>query len=299
AWISTASHGRLTRASSPSHAPPRTAPTTSRPILRICNATWCPRYGSLWSLTLSPRATQASQLVFDHGRASSLTLSPDGNLLAFISTRGTGQREHRFLALFDLRKHTLTFPAASTGNDSAPAFSRDGKQLAWLRSPFVTAPEFAPDRTSANPWSIQVLDLTTMQSRTAFSPAPNVRGSVLPRMSTGEPRLFWTARGNILFASEADGWVHLYALDPAHSDHPPQLLTEGSFEVEDPSISADGTTLVYASNQAGHDPLDADRRHLWMLKPDTDPNPTQLTSGAGIETHPQLSAESKALVALI
>src|SRR6185437_9514149 len=46
---------------------------------------------SIWSLTLTPKATQATQLVFDHGRASSLTLSPDGNLLAFISTRGTGQ----------------------------------------------------------------------------------------------------------------------------------------------------------------------------------------------------------------
>jgi len=254
---------------------------------------------SIWSLTLSPKAAQPAQLVFDHGRASSLTLSPDGNLLAFISTRGTGQREHSFLALFDLRQHTLTFPAASTGNDSAPAFSRDGKQLAWLRSPFTTAPEFAANRTSANPWSIQVLDLASMQSRAAFTASPSVAGSVLPRMSTGSPRLFWTAHGTILFASEADGWVHLYELDLAHTDRLPQLLTEGPFEVEDPSISADGTTLVYASNQAGHDPLDTDRRHLWMLKPDIDPNPTQVTGGAGIETHPQLSAESNALVALI
>ena len=254
---------------------------------------------SIWSLTLSPKSTQATQLVFDHGRASSLTLSPDGNLLAFISTRGTGQREHSFLALFDLRTHALTFPAASTGDDSAPAFSRDGKRLAWLRSPFTTAPEFAPNRSSANPWSIQLLDLASGQSHAAFTASPNVAGSVLPHMSSGEPRLFWTAHGHIIFASEADGWVHLYQLDPVHSDHAPQLLTEGPFEVEDPAMSADGTLLVYASNQAVNDPLDVDRRHIWTVEPDTDPNPTEITRGAGIETHPQISSESHSLVALI
>jgi dipeptidyl aminopeptidase/acylaminoacyl peptidase len=91
----------------------------------------------------------------------------------------------------------------------------------------------------------------------------------------------------------------MYALDPAHTDHAPQLLTEGPFEVEDPAISADGTTLVYASNQAINDPLDADRRHIWHLQLDTSPDPNEITHGAGIETHPQLSAESQALVALI
>jgi len=254
---------------------------------------------SIWSFTISPKAAQPAPLVFDHGHASSLTLSPDGNLLAFISTRGTGQREHGFLALFDLRTHVLTFPAASTRNDSAPAFSRDGKELAWLRSPFTTAPEFATNRTSANPWSIQVLNLASGQSRSAFTAAPNVPGSVLPRMSTGSPRLFWTAHGNIIFASEADRWVHLYEFDPAHTDRAPQLLTEGAFEVEDPAISADGTTLVYASNQALRDPLDSDRRHIWTLELDATPMPNQVTRGVGIETHPQVSTQSHALVALI
>jgi dipeptidyl aminopeptidase/acylaminoacyl peptidase len=254
---------------------------------------------AIWSVALLPKASQPAQLVFDRGRASSLTLSPDGNLLAFISTRGTGQREHSYLALFDLRTHALTFPAAATDNDSAPAFSRDGKQLAWLRSPFVTAPEFAPNRISANPWSIQVLDLASGQAHAAFTAVANTPGSVLPHMSQGEPRLFWTARGRIVFASEADGWVHLYSIDPAHADRSPQLITEGQFEVEDPAISADGTALVYASNEARTDPLDADRRHVWRLELDGEPAPMEITHGAGIETHPQLSAASHALVALI
>jgi dipeptidyl aminopeptidase/acylaminoacyl peptidase len=253
---------------------------------------------AIWSLALSPKAVQPAQLVFDRGRPSSLTLSPDGNLLAFISTRGTGQREHSFLALFDLRTHVLTFPAASTGNDSAPAFSRDGKQLAWLRSPFTTPPEFAASRSSANPWSVQLLDLSTGQSRAAVTAAPNVAGSVLPHMSLGQPRLLWSINNHILYCSEADGWVHLYSLDPFHSEHGPLLLTDGPFEVEDPALSADGRILVFASNQAFRDPLDIDRRHIWQMDLDADPAPVQVTRGAGIETRPVFSSEGN-LAALV
>lgn len=245
---------------------------------------------AIWSLALVPKASQPSQLVFDRGHASSLTLSPDGNLLAYISTRGTGQREHSYLALFDLRTHVLTFPAPSTDNDSAPAFSRDGKQLAWLRSPFTTAPEFAANRSSANPWSIQLLDVATGQARAAFTAAPNVPGSVLPHMSLGGPRLLWSINNHILFCSEADGFVHLYSLDPFHAEHGPLLLTDGPFEVEDPALSADGRILIFASNQYMRDPLDVDRRHIWRMDLDADPAPVEVTRGAGIETHPVFSS---------
>lgn len=248
------------------------------------------REHSIWSLSLSPKGTP-SLLVVDRGHASALTLSPDGNLLAFISTRETGQRQHSYLALFDLRSRTLSFPAASTDNDTAPAFSRDGKQLAWLRSPFVRPPEFTANRYAPNPWSIQLLDLASGHVRAAFTPAPNVPGSVLPHMATGEPRLFWSINNHILFCSEADGWVHLYSLDPLHSEHGPLLLTDGPFEVEDPSLSPDGRVLVFASNQTLRDPLDLDRRHIWRMDLDADPAPVQVTRGAGIETHPVFSSE--------
>lgn len=244
---------------------------------------------AIWMLPLAPKLP-ATQLVFDRGRPSSLTLSPDGNLLAYISTRGSGEREHSYLALFDLRTHALTFPAPSTGNDSAPSFSRDGGQLAWLRSPFTTAPEFAADRSSPNPWSIQLLDLASGRSRAVFTAAPNLPGSVLPHMAVGEPRLFWSINNHIVFASEADGWVHLYSLDPARSAHGPLLLTAGPFEVEDPALSADGRILVYASNQSVRDPLDTDRRHIWRIDLSADGAPFQVTRGAGIETHPVLSS---------
>lgn len=254
----------------------------------------------IWSIALSGAKAGPTQLVVDRGRASQLVLSPDGNLLAFISTRGRGETERSFLALFDLRSHTLTFPSPSTDVDSAPAFSRDGQHLAWLRSPFTSAPEFAPDRVSATPWSIQLLNLATGETHAVFSPPANEPGSVLAHMSTGEPHLLWTSSGEILFPSEADGWVHLYALDPLHADRAPQLLTTGPYEVEDPALSRTGDVLVFASNRVGRDPLDADRRHIWRLDLGSpDAFPAELTRGAGIETHPQVSSDGHTVAALI
>jgi dipeptidyl aminopeptidase/acylaminoacyl peptidase len=261
------------------------------------------RSGQIWIEDFTG-ATAAHQLVLDRGSATSLTLSPDGHTLAYISVRHeANQPSHRFLALFDIPSRTLTFPAPSTGNDSAPAFSPDGQHLAWLRAPFTQAPEFAPDRTSPTPWSIQLLDLTSHATHTIYSPEPNKPGSVLPHMATGQPHLFYTASDRIVFPSEADGWVHLYSLNPS-SAKLPYLLTPGDFEVEDPTFDPSSSTLYFSVNFAGYDPLDRDRRHIMSyLLPRSAEDPVeelgmaQVTSGAGIETRPTASdGELAALV---
>ncbi|HZL28879.1 MAG TPA: prolyl oligopeptidase family serine peptidase [Acidobacteriaceae bacterium] len=267
------------------------------------------------AMPLAPGTRSGSfthQVLFDRGSASALTLSPDGKILAYISHR----RTHSFLALFNLETKTLTFPAPSTGDDSAPIFSRDGKYLAWLRFPFTDPSEFAGNRTSPNPWSIQIDDLSTNQTRTLFQPEPNQPGSAEPRMSTGEPHLYWTAplapttdlssrpkrsaverpavssSGSLLFFSEADGWVHLYSIDPSGTK-PPVLLTPGKFEVQDATLDAENGILLFSANFDGYNPLDRDRRHIMSR---LIPNPSvedlgieQGTSGPSIETHPVVS----------
>ena len=258
------------------------------------------RAGKIYSQDLSsPTPPAATQLVYDRGSASQLTLSPDGSLLAFISRRSEeGEPSHTFLALFDLLTHTLTFPAPSIANDSAPTFSPDGKSLAWLRAPFTEAPEFANPHASPNPWSIQLLDLVTLQTRTAFSPEPNKPGSVLPHLAAGEPRLFFTATNRIIFFSEADGWVHLYSLDPTTSK-PPQLLTPDNGEVEDATFDSDAGTLDYASNMSpsGVSNQSADSRQIWTISLfGTSLAPVALSHNS-IETHPQSSKE--AIAALV
>jgi dipeptidyl aminopeptidase/acylaminoacyl peptidase len=251
--------------------------------------------GKIWGRYLEgdpPLPPPDKPLVYDRGSASQLTLSPDGTLLAFISRRSEeGEPSHGFVALFNLRSHTLSFPAPSTGNDSAPAFSPDGRSLAWLRAPFTEAPEFANPRVSPNPWSIQLLDLASGKVRTVFSPEPNKPGSVLPHVATGEPRLFFAANDAISFFSEADGWVHVYEIQPSGT---PEVLwmTPGPAETEDPVFGKNHRYLMYSSNQPSADPGDRDRRHLWHLdltQPDT--LPVEYTRGNGIETHPVISGD--------
>jgi dipeptidyl aminopeptidase/acylaminoacyl peptidase len=259
--------------------------------------------GQIW-ITDTAAPSAAHQLIYDRGSASSLTLSPDDHLLAFISHRSeANEPSHSFLALYDLNTRTLRFPDPSTSDDSAPSFSPDGTQIAWLRSPFIEPREFSAARTSPTPWSIQLDDLATGTTRTLFSPAPNKPGSLLPRLADGAPRLFFPTNTSVVFYSEADGWVHLYQV---HTENNPcvEWLTPGPFEVEDATLTTDRRYLIYSSNQASPqaspDPrsLDSDRRHLWRIDLTQLAAPVQLTTGAGIETQPQITA-SGTLAALV
>jgi dipeptidyl aminopeptidase/acylaminoacyl peptidase len=245
--------------------------------------------GQIW-ITDTAAPSAAHQLIYDRGSASSLTLSPDDHLLAFISHRSeANEPSHSFLALYDLNARTLRFPDPSTSDDSAPSFSPDGTQIAWLRSPFIEPREFSAARTSPTPWSIQLDDLATGTTRTLFSPAPNKPGSLLPRLADGAPHLFFPTNTSVVFYSEADGWVHLYQI---HTENDPcvEWLTPGPFEVEDATLTTDHRYLIYSSNQPHGDPLDSDRRHLWRVDLTQLAAPVELTTGTGIETHPQITA---------
>jgi dipeptidyl aminopeptidase/acylaminoacyl peptidase len=231
------------------------------------------------------------QLVFDRGAASQLALSPDGRLLAFVSRRReANEPSHSFVALYDLRSRALRFLDPSTSNDFAPAFSPDGRQIAWLRAPFTQPREFASNRTSALPWSIQIADVKDGASRTIFAPEADKPGSVLPHLPDSGPELYFVANDAIDFYSEAGGWLHLYEV-PTEGAGEIAWLTPGNFETEDAAFSPHRKRIVYSSNEAAGDAQDVDRRHLWEVdRTQADAGPVELTHGAGIEMHPQISA---------
>jgi dipeptidyl aminopeptidase/acylaminoacyl peptidase len=207
------------------------------------------RGGQIWMADLGGK-TEVRQMVFDRGSASGLTLSPDGSLLAFVSHRRTTDGpSHSFVALFNLGTHELSFPAASTGEDAAPVFSPDGRQLAWLRGPYTREPDYTPHLRSANPWSIEVLDVATRTVRQVYAPAANQLGSALPHVEDSSPYLLWAPGNRIIFYSEASGFGHPYIVAAEGgkardllADLQPQIV-----EVEDAVVSKDGKSLLYVS----------------------------------------------------
>ena len=98
----------------------------------------------------------------------------------------------------------------------------------------------------------------------------------------GENSFMWGADNRFVFASEQDGWSHLYSL-PAGGQ--PTLLTPGSCEVEHIAMTPDRKSIVYSSNCG-----DIDRRHLSSVSV-SGGTPTAITSGEKLEWSPVVTGD--------
>ena len=239
----------------------------------------------IWSIKIDG-ADKPSALVQAKGRSDSLHWSPDGAKLAFVNARG----DHSFIGVYDLAARTVRYLDPSVDRDSEPVWSRDSKQVAFIRIPASReAAAFAPKR-SGEPWSVRVVDAETGVGREIWK-ADKDRGSVF-RNIVANDQLVWSAENRIVFPWEKDGWTHLYSV-PSTADARNEkalLLTPGEFEVEHVSASADGREIVYSSNQG-----DIDRRHIWRVSTAGGRPPTAVTSGAGIEWSPAATSDGKAI----
>jgi Tol biopolymer transport system component len=203
--------------------------------------------GQVWWAPLSGKE-KAQQLLHTRGTCHSLSWSPDGSRLAFVSDR-TG---HAFIGAYDWEAKKIRWLDPSVDEDSSPIWSPDGKEIAFLRTPPDHALPFTPKRTG-EPWSIRIADATTGKGRQVWRASDGV-GSVFHPLNS-EHQLWWGADNHLVFPWEKDGWAHLYSV--ATQGGEATILTPGSFEVEFASLSQDRNTMVYASNQD-----DIDRRHV-------------------------------------
>ena len=238
------------------------------------------KQGQIWWAPIDGGA-EAEQRVQARGGAGNLRWSPDGNHLAFVSSRG----DHSFIGVYDWDSKALRFLDPSVDRDTSPVWSPDGKRIAFIRvASSRSLYLFGPHR-SGRPWNIRVAPVSGGEGREVWR-AEEGRGSVF-RDIVADNRLFWSEDGRLAFPWERDGWTHLYSVPESGGEA--ELLTPGEFEVEYATMSADGRHIIYNSNQD-----DIDRRHLWRVAAAGGP-PSAITIGQGIEWSPAETGDGKAV----
>jgi len=239
------------------------------------------RAGQVWTASLEG-AAQPAQLI--HSRADvtadELRWSPDGAKLAFVSNRGN----HAFIAVYDFAAKSVTYMDPSADRDSSPAWSRDGRQIAFIRVLQNGEVRRGGARSSPEPWCIRMANAADGTGRQIWRAAQGP-GSVFQAM-VSENQLFWGAGDRIVFPWEKDGWLHLYSVTPEGGQA--TALTPGEFEVEHVSFTGDGKEAIFSSNQN-----DIDRRHIWRVAVDNGPA-RQVTAGEGLEWSPAATADGVA-----
>src|SRR5262249_16847512 len=160
----------------------------------------------------------------------------------------------------------------STSRDSQPAWSVDGRKIAFLRQPGTGGTPRSPLARNESPWDVMVAEIPS---------APPDMISAVPAISSGKTPislilqhttsigLSWAADGRLVFMSYRDGFPHLYSLQhPGAQNSQPMLLTAGSFMVEHVTLTPDRRSIIYTAN-SGPDRSDVDRRHLFKVPIDT------------------------------
>jgi dipeptidyl aminopeptidase/acylaminoacyl peptidase len=233
------------------------------------------RKDQIFTVALNDPTAKPVQLFHGRGDLNSLSWSPDGKSLAFVSDRD----DHGFIGVYSFATQALRYLDASTQMDRNPSWSSDSRHIAFVRIPPDTSGiDFKPRRT-AQPWSIRVADVSTGEGHEVWR-AHEGPGSVFHGVESDQ-QLIWCAGERIVFPWESDGWLHLYSV-PINGGAA-KLLTPGDFEVG--QIVSDGATVIYSSNQN-----DIDRRHIWQVAGDGSDAPRPITHGTGIEVSPVLLA---------
>ena len=132
--------------------------------------------------------------------------------MLFVTDRG----DHSFVGIYDVDTQEVKFLAPSVDSDRDPVWSLDGKRVAFVRQPAVPrdTPEgyfIEPDRP--HPWSIWVADVENGSAREVWHSGTALQDS-FPYMAedTGGGVINWEGGDRLVFASEADGWQHLYSI---------------------------------------------------------------------------------------
>jgi Tol biopolymer transport system component len=171
---------------------------------------------------------------FDLGEGNSPYYSPDGKYLAIVDKSSPAEPSSIFLlSLPSLERRRVTSPPAGTTGDYYPAFSPDGKQLAFARA--VTFP--ATD--------LYVLPLSGGQPRRLTFDGLTIEG------------LTWTADSReIIFSSRRGGGINSLWRLPVSGGNAERVSTIGKDAIS-PALSPRDSRLAYTQ--------DLDDMNIWSL----------------------------------
>lgn len=245
------------------------------------------RGGQVMTVPINGSAT-AKPLFYSRGSTGSLSYSPDGSKIAFVSARGG----HSFIGIYSDEQTPINWILPSFSRDNSPRWSPDGKSIAFVRMPGSGGKTDSIFARRHQPWTIWTADIAGGKGAPVWKAPETLEGSVPP--THGGTNLHWAASNRIVFVSYQDGWPHLYSVDAKGGKE--LLLTPGNFMVEQIRLSNDRKWLVFAAN-AGIDPSDIDRRHIARVPVDR-AEMEILTPGTGIEAYPVITGDNATIAFL-
>jgi Tol biopolymer transport system component/DNA-binding winged helix-turn-helix (wHTH) protein len=235
--------------------------------------------GRAWYLT-SPLGGPERKLTdvfpyFDLGTGNSAYYSPDGKTLAIIDKATPAEPSSIFLlSLADLQRRKLTSPPTGTTGDYYPAFSPDGKQLAFARAVSFTATDLfvlplaggKPKRLTFDGLTIDGLTWTPDSREIIFSSRRGgsvnslwrigANGGTPERVSTFGEDVISPAvprNGNRLAYTRLldDMNIWSFALDAEGHVTSKAPLIGSTFRDSDPDYSPDGRRIAFTSGRNG------------------------------------------------
>lgn len=260
-------------------------------------------------LANSPETDAAPPLFRVYGNNRGAIWSPDGAKIAFVSERG----DHSYIGVYDIANPRITYLAPGVDRDASPAWSSDGRSIAFVRRPGLSFAEQqalvqgggrggrgGPPPQAAQPGRGGIPGLLESRFRGGHrleiwvADAETGKGRALWQHAPGEDRfapinrLTWAGE-HVLFTAMRDDWDRWYSL--SLDGKLEELTPEDSF-VEYTALSTDGRYLYFAANTG-----DVDRRDLFRVEVGGG-KPRQLTRGDAIETQPVALASGKRVALL-
>lgn len=230
----------------------------------------------------------AKPLFYARGATGSLSYSPDGTKIAFVSSRA----DHSFIGIYTDEQTPINWILPAFSKDNSPRWSPDSKSLAFVRMPGSGGKTDSIFARRHQPWAIWTADVESGKGAPIWKAPETLEGSV--PQTHGGTNLHWAASNRIVFVSYQDRWPHLYSIDARGGKE--LLLTPGKFMVEQIRLSNDRKWLVFAAN-TGNDASDIDRRHIVKVPVDR-AKMELLTPGTGIEAYPVITGDNSTIAFL-